>query len=104
MKRLVSRDGGDARAANATDGMGRTPLHLAAEKGLASLVWPLISHGATVQARDGEGATPLHRYTMNWSHVFGFIYLCVIIANRDGSRQSKSYTVPVTVLAFKRRN
>ena len=33
------------------DGKGRAPLHLAAEKGVVSIVWPLLSHGASVHAR-----------------------------------------------------
>lgn len=62
VRRLASARGGDARAVNAADAGGRTPLHLAASKGMVALVWPLLSHGASVQVRDGEGATPLHRW------------------------------------------
>jgi len=51
----------DVALVNAADGQGRTALHLAAHTGSPALVWPLISHGASVLARDGEGATPLHR-------------------------------------------
>ena len=62
VKKIVAKN--DVNIVNATDGKGRTPLHLASEKGLVSLVWPLLSHGAVVQARDGHGATPLHKYSV----------------------------------------
>ncbi len=59
VKQLAGRN--DARAVNACDAGGCTPLHLAAQKGVVALVWPLLSHGASVQVRDAQGATPLHR-------------------------------------------
>ncbi len=61
LKRLVSKNTTEVvELLNSVDSLGRTPLHLAAEKGLVSHVWPLISHGASVQVRDARGATPLH--------------------------------------------
>ncbi len=60
VKSLCSKN--DVRAVNSTDSGGRAPLHLAAQKGIVALVWPLLSHGASVQVRDHQGATPLHRW------------------------------------------
>lgn len=38
---------------------GRTPLHIAACEGHLNMVQYLLSHGATVYARDRYGDTPL---------------------------------------------
>jgi ankyrin repeat protein len=43
---------------NLRDIHGRTPLHVAAEKGERPMV--LLAHGAKVDARDVSGRTPLH--------------------------------------------
>lgn len=59
VKKIVSKN--DVNVVNATDAKGRSPLHLACEKGVVSLVWSLLSHGAIVQARDAQGSTPLHK-------------------------------------------
>jgi len=38
----------------------RTPMHLAAEHGMADLVWALFGAGASIHCTDDDGATPLH--------------------------------------------
>ena len=45
---------------NATNPVGRTPLHLATEPGCAGVADLLITKGARVNAKDDNGATPLH--------------------------------------------
>jgi len=47
--------------AKEASGEGRTPLHLAVEKGNAEIVEYLISQGAKVNAKDLRGRTPLSR-------------------------------------------
>ena len=42
------------------DAEGRTPLHLAAQRGTADIVEALVASGAEADARDGDGYTPLH--------------------------------------------
>ena len=37
-----------------------TPLHVAAQEGQAEVVTVLLTHGASLLARDFEGKTPLH--------------------------------------------
>ena len=49
VKKLVQKN--DVNLVNASDQRGRSPLHLAAAKGNVNLVWPLLSHGASVHAR-----------------------------------------------------
>jgi len=39
---------------------GKTPLHLASEKGFEENCQSLIHHGADVDARDNNGKTPMH--------------------------------------------
>ncbi|GAB4282904.1 MAG: hypothetical protein Kow0029_28750 [Candidatus Rifleibacteriota bacterium] len=51
----------DRRLATLKDELGRTPLHLAAEKGDLDLVNILINYGADVNATDNlKGFTPMH--------------------------------------------
>ena len=38
---------------------GKTPLHLASARGCRGIATLLLGHGADVNARDGEGRTPL---------------------------------------------
>lgn len=38
---------------------GKTPIHLAAEKGYSDVVQVLLEHGANFRAKDAEGKTPL---------------------------------------------
>lgn len=45
---------------NASDGLGETPLHLAAQLGKAEVVDGLVRDGADVGAKDAIGNTPLH--------------------------------------------
>jgi ankyrin repeat protein len=49
----------DNRLARATDAEGRTPLHLAAERGHLSTVDTLLHNNADPNARDGAGRTAL---------------------------------------------
>jgi ankyrin repeat protein len=44
----------------ACDSFGRSPLHLAAQRGAAGDVRVLLAHGADARARDDRGLTPLH--------------------------------------------
>ncbi|KAH0559956.1 hypothetical protein GP486_003522 [Trichoglossum hirsutum] len=44
-----------------TNGIGETPLHSAAEKGLSSIVEALLEHGANLHAVSDRGETVLHR-------------------------------------------
>ena len=44
---------------NAKDVGGRTPLHLAASRGLKEVIELLIAKGADVNAKDNQGRTPL---------------------------------------------
>ncbi|RYG52399.1 ankyrin repeat domain-containing protein, partial [archaeon] len=46
--------------ANAVDGCGYTPLHVAAAVGNADVLTRLVSAGAAVEAADEDGATPLY--------------------------------------------
>ena len=56
---LFLRYGADLDAAG---GVKRcTPLHMAARRGHAGLAVALISHGASIEARDSNGETPLRR-------------------------------------------
>ena len=45
---------------NVTDGSGRTPVHLAVERGNLDVLTNLIQRGARLNERDGRGWTPLH--------------------------------------------
>ncbi len=47
--------------ADAADGQGQTPLHIAASRGHRGLLTVLLSHGARADAADEWGVTPLHR-------------------------------------------
>jgi uncharacterized protein len=49
----------DNRLTRARDALGRTPLHLAAERGHVSTVETLLHNNADPHARDGAGRTPL---------------------------------------------
>ena len=46
---------------HATDAGGHTPLHIAAENGLADVVKALVAAGADAHAVDAEMKTPLSR-------------------------------------------
>ena len=50
----------DVVIVNLADPAGLTPLHIAAEKGLVSMIELLLSHGAEIGRRDGSGKTALH--------------------------------------------
>lgn len=52
---------GDAMLVNEADAQGRTALSEAAFQGLPRVAEALIARGASVDARDHAGATPLHR-------------------------------------------
>ncbi len=58
--RWLLRRGADANAESLS---GRTALHIAAEWGLADMVWLLTGHGADLDPQDTKGRTPLHRAT-----------------------------------------
>lgn len=47
-------------ALNAQDSMGRTPLHIAVEKGFANVCRYLLHKGAEMSIRDANGNTPIH--------------------------------------------
>ena len=51
----------DENLINAKDGHNRTPLHLCASNGNDVIFWHLLSHGASIEAKDEQGATALHR-------------------------------------------
>lgn len=53
--------GGDALLVNETDARGRTALSEAAFQGLPRVAEALVTRGASLDARDERGATPLHR-------------------------------------------
>lgn len=42
------------------DDQGCTPLHFAADRGLAPIAQLLLDHGADVNAKDADGQSPLH--------------------------------------------
>jgi ankyrin repeat protein len=50
----------DAAIANLADPSGQTPLHMAAERGLMSVMELLLSHGADIKRHDGAGRTAIH--------------------------------------------
>jgi hypothetical protein len=50
---------------NLTDGMGRTPLICAAEKGHVHVCVLLLEHGADINKQDSNGRTALHHATTN---------------------------------------
>lgn len=45
---------------NTKDKLGRTPLHIAADKGLVSAVELLVASGSDLKARDLKGRLPIH--------------------------------------------
>lgn len=57
-----------ALGANSCNADGFTPLHVAALHGHSALVALLIRHGANVNGRTNQSATPLHLASQN-SHV-----------------------------------
>lgn len=70
---------------NSSNVDGFTPLHVAALHGRSALVSLLIRHGANVNARTNQNATPLHLASQN-SHIqvpagtqcSKTVYLCYI--------------------------
>lgn len=64
MERLVRSNGG-CRWLDSRDKEGRTPLHLAASKGLLESAKALIGAGARVDARSKDGRTALFRAAAN---------------------------------------
>ena len=57
VKTLLNKPGIDV---DTKDIIGKTPLHIAAEEGMRSLVWILLAKGANIEARNNSGWTPLH--------------------------------------------
>ncbi|KAM9859110.1 serine/threonine-protein phosphatase 6 regulatory ankyrin repeat subunit C [Aulostomus maculatus] len=55
---LILGEINDSSLINATNSSLQMPLHIAARKGLATVVQVLLSRGAAVMAVDGEGHTP----------------------------------------------
>jgi ankyrin repeat protein len=45
---------------NSTDPQGRSPLHIAAKRGILNLVKPLLDQGANINLRDAKGKTPVY--------------------------------------------
>ena len=63
LRALLAADGGLARAATSPEhvlGAGLSPLHLAAQGGHIDVMDALMAAGADVNARGGNGHTPLH--------------------------------------------
>jgi len=56
--------------------MMRTPLHLAAIKGLTDVCRLLVNGGADKNAQDEDGGTPLH-YTSEFGHLQTAIFLAL---------------------------
>ena len=56
----ASESDADAVIVNLADPSGQTPLHIATEKGLMSMIELLLSHGAEIDRKDGYGRTALH--------------------------------------------
>jgi ankyrin repeat protein len=52
-------DAGSVSDANAVIGAGRSAIHFAADMGQANIVEYLVSKGATVDLKDGNGMTPI---------------------------------------------
>jgi ankyrin repeat protein len=62
---LLLKHGADPNISRPSD--GNSPLHLAAENGLAWLGEILLDHGAKIDVRNSDGATPLS-LAVQWQH------------------------------------
>lgn len=55
----------------------QTPLHVASYEGKFEMVYFLLSHGANVEAKDGQGWTPLHCAAANFH-----LKICTLLLTR----------------------
>lgn len=81
---------------DAKDRMGRTPLHVACTRGLATASMYLIKRGANINARDVQDETPLHKCVKNPANLFGRsnCLITLLEANADVAVKRVDGTTP----------
>ncbi len=90
VQKLIQKDSNSI--ADRDDEYGRTPLHIAAEKGFKDIVQLLLAHGADVNAKDKYNNTPLHN-AIHGNHIE--IIMMLLNAHADVNAFSRYYGTPL---------
>jgi len=83
------------------NGRGRTALHIAARKGYANLVPPLVRVRADIDSQDIDGWTPLHHAAFNGMDE---VFICLIEASCDMTLQDRNGLTPWMVTRLPSRS